>query len=112
MSSISFLIINSNMSSDLMWILARERIAGSGFYKHLQMLLFLPNVCSLRAGGANRLDCLLSCAVIRVIAFWPGFGLETLLQDAWTPKAGPVWGFLFPGNTSTPVSSFLFSGKM
>lgn len=112
MSSISFLIINGNMSSGIRWILDRERAAGSGFYKHLKMLLFLPNVCSSRAGGANRLDCLLSCAVIRVIAFWPGFGLETLLQDTWIPKAGPVCGFLFPGSTCAPVSSFLFSGVM
>lgn len=112
MSSISFLIINSNMSSGIRWIPARERAAGIGFYKHLKMLLFLPNVCISRAGDANRLDCLLSCAVFRVIAFWPGFGLETLMQDTWTPKVGPVWGFLFPGNTCTPVSSFLFSVAM
>lgn len=80
-SSMSCLMVNSNMSSGVKWGLSRERAAGNGFYKCLKMLLFLPNVCGLGTGGANRLHCLLFHALIGVTAFCPGFGLETLLQD-------------------------------
>lgn len=72
------------------------------------MLPFLPSVCGLRTGGANRVH-LCSCAHM-VKAFCPG-GLETLLQGDQTAKSGLVWVFLFPEDTCATVSS-LFSGMM
>jgi len=90
MSSISYLMVSSNMSSRKGWRLARERAAGSGFYKCLKVLLFLPNACGLGAGGTNRLRCFLCCAPLEETAVCPGFGLETLLQGYWTAQARPV----------------------